>query len=149
VEKKMIKPFSMKDLQKCCELYVRTFNGEPWYDHWTSETAHARLLEIAENKRFLGYTLWDNAELIGAIFCYLKTYHNGSEIFVEEMWVSPYCQRKGYGMMLMDEVEKYARENAIASVTLFTGRDKPSFNFYEKCGYKHLEFLAYMHKDTL
>jgi hypothetical protein len=92
----MIKSFSMNDLQKCCELYIRTFNGEPWYDHWTEETAYARLLELAENKRFLGYTLWDKDELLGAVFCHLKTFHNGSEIFVDELWVSSNHQRKGY-----------------------------------------------------
>jgi len=145
----MIKPFSMSDLQNCCELYVRTFNGEPWYDHWTVETAYDRLLELAENKRFLGYTLWNDDELIGAVFCFLKTYYNGSEIFVEELWVSSDYQRKGYGMKLMDEVEKYATENGITSVTLFTGKNKPSFDFYEKRGYNHLENLAYMHKRTV
>jgi ribosomal protein S18 acetylase RimI-like enzyme len=49
-------------------------------------------------------------------------------------------------MILMDEVEKYADENKIASITLLTGKGKPSFGFYEKRGYRHLEYLAYMHK---
>ena len=142
----IIKQFSLNDLQKCCELYVRTFNGEPWYDQWTQKTAYTRLLEIAENKRFLGYTLWDNEELIGAVFCYLKTYYNGSEVFIEEIWVSPDHQRKGYGVMLMEEIEKYAKENGIPSVTLLTGKGKPSFSFYERCGYMQLEYLAFMHK---
>jgi ribosomal protein S18 acetylase RimI-like enzyme len=84
--------------------------------------------------------------LIGAVFCYLKTFHNGIEVFIEEMWISPDYQRKGFGMMLMNKVENYAKENGITSVTLFTGKNKPSFNFYERHDYKHLEFLAYMHK---
>ena len=144
-----IKPFSMNDLQKCCELFIRTFNGEPWYEHWTTETAYARLLEVAENKRFFGYTLWDNKELTGAILCYLKTFHNGPEMFIEEMLISPDYQRKGYGMLLMDEVEKYAAENEIKNITLLTGKNKPSFDFFKKCGYEHLEFLALMHKRIL
>jgi GNAT superfamily N-acetyltransferase len=142
----MIKLFTMNDLQKCCELYVRTFSDEPWYDHWTKETAYARLLELVENKRFIGYTQWHEDELIGAAFCYLKTFQNGLEIFVEEMWVSPDFQRKGYGLALMDEIEKYATENGIVAIALFTGKSKPSFDFYKKCGYKHLEELAFMHK---
>jgi len=144
-----IKTFLMNDLQKCCELYVRTFNGEPWYDHWTKESAYARLFELTENKRFLGYTLWNNDELVGAVFCNLKTYHSGSEIYVEELWVSSDCQRKGCGTILMDEVEKYAKENAIASVTLLTGKGKPSFDFYKKRDYKHLEYLAFLYKRTV
>jgi vacuolar-type H+-ATPase catalytic subunit A/Vma1 len=34
-------------------------------------------------------------------------------------------------MALMDEVEKYATENRITSVTLLTAKGKPSFDFYE------------------
>ena len=142
----MIKMFSMSDLQKCSDLYVRVFNGEPWNEKWTNDTAHARLLEFVENKRFLGYTLWESDELIGAIFCHVKTFYSGNEIFIEEMWISPDYQRKGCGKLLMDGVEKYAKENGITSIALLTGKDKPAFNFYKKLDYNHLEFLAFMYK---
>ena len=139
----------MNDLQKCSDLYVRVFNSEPWNDEWTSETAHTRLLELSENKRFLGYTLWESDELIGAVFCYEKTFFKGNEIFIEEMWISPNYQHKGHGKILIDEVEKYAKENGFTSVVLITGKDKPAFNFYKKYEYNHLEFLACMHKRIL
>ena len=28
----MTKIFSQDDLQKCCELYIKVFNGSPWYE---------------------------------------------------------------------------------------------------------------------
>jgi len=145
----MTKIFSQDDLQKCCELYVKVFNGSPWYDKWTNDTAHAYLRELADNNRFLGYTLWDNDVLIGAVFAHMKNHYKGEEIFIDELFISPECQRKGYGMVLMDAVEKYARENGFVSVTLLTGVNKPPFAFYEKLGYKHLSHLAFMHKRMI
>ena len=47
--------------------------------------------------------------------------------------------------MLMSAVKKFAKENSIVSVTLLTGVDKPAFNFYQKLGYKHLDYLAFMY----
>ena len=141
----MIKEFSSNDLIKCCELFVRVFNGEPWNDNWTDETAYAYLHELTEHKRFLGYTLWGDDCLIGAIFSHMKRFKY-DEIFVDELFISPEYQRKGNGIMLMGAVEKFAKENSIVSVTLLTGVSKPAFYFYEKLGYKYLDYLAFMYK---
>ena len=142
----MIKTFSIDDIQKCSELFIDVFNGSPWNDKWTSETANIYLQELIDNKRFLGFTLWDNDLLIGAVFCHMKNHYRGDEIFVDEMFISPDYQRKGYGMKLMNEVEKFAKDNSFISITLLTGKGKTAFDFYEKFGCKHLEYLAFMYK---
>jgi len=142
----MIKKFSSYDFQACCELFVKVFNGVPWNDKWTNETAKIYLQELVDNKRFLGYTLWKNDSLIGAVFCHMKNHYRGEEIFVDEMYISAEYQRRGYGMELMNAVEKFAKEQNFISITLLTGMDKPAFPFYQKFGCKHLEYLAFMYK---
>ena len=144
----MIKLYSDVDFAKCCELFIDVFNGAPWNDSWTDGAARAYLGELAGHARFLGYTLWDGCEgaLIGAVFCHLKTHYRGDEIFVDEMYIASDYQRKGYGMALMREVERYAKENNIISITLLTGKNMPAFGFYQKFGCRHLEHLAFMHK---
>ena len=141
----MIREFTIADFQKCRELYIRVFNNEPWNDDWTTESANAYLQELTEHNRFLGYTLWDENILIGAIFAHKKRF-KGDEIFIDELFISPDYQRAGYGTMLMEEVEEYANKNSFVSVTLLTSIRKPAFNFYEKLGYKHLNYLAFMYK---
>ena len=141
----MIKEFSTSNLQKCCELYIQVFNGEPWNDNCTDEMAHAYLKELVEHKRFLGYTLWDGDCLIGAVFAHMKRFKY-DEIYIDELFISSDCQRKGNGTMLMSAIEKFAKENSIVSITLLTGVDKPAFNFYKKLGYKHLDYLAFLYK---
>ena len=76
----------------------------------------------------------------------MKNHYRGDEIFVDEMYIAPEYQCKGYGMELMNAVENFAKENSLISITLLTGIGKPAFNFYEKFGCKHLEHLAFMYK---
>jgi len=141
----MVKEFSTSDLHKCCKLYIQVFNDKPWNDNWTDEMAHTYLQELTEHKRFLGYTLWDGNCLIGAVFAHIKRFKY-DEIYIDELFISSDCQRNGNGIILMNAIEKFAKENAIVSVTLLTGNDKPAFNFYKKLGYNHLDYLAFLHK---
>jgi len=76
----------------------------------------------------------------------METHYKGDIIFVEELFVSMEHQRKGHGAALMGKIEEYAKENSFVSVSLLTSKGSPPFKFYEKSGYTHLDFLAYMHK---
>ena len=142
----MIKSFAAEDFQKCCDLYIHVFNSPPWNDQWTNENVHVYLQELIDHKRFLGYTLWDDDILVGAIFAHMKNHYRGDEIFIDELFISQDHQRKGCGMLLMDTIENYATADLFISVTLLTGVGKAAFDFYEKRGYKHLDYLAFMYK---
>jgi len=142
----MIREYSPEAFAACRDLLIQVFNGEPWNDNWTQESAGARLGEFVDHKRFVGFTLWEGDSLVGAVFCHAQTQYKGNEIVIEELFVTPGCQRKGYGTALMDAVEAYAKEHAFWCVTLLTGRSYPSFTFYEKRGYRQLDWLAFMHK---
>jgi GNAT superfamily N-acetyltransferase len=142
----MLKKFSTQDLPACCELYVKVFNAPPWNDSWTDEAVRQCLGDLAERKRFLGYTFWENDALVGAVFAHTKTFYKGDEIFIDELFIAPNCQRKGYGLALMDEIENYARENNITAITLLTAIGQPAFHFYKKQGYWHKNYMAFMHK---
>ena len=142
----MIQPYMPETFEACRDLFVQVFNGAPWHDNWTRESAGARLREFVDHKRFVGFTLWEGDALVGAVFCHARTHYKGDEIVIEELFVSPDCQRNGYGTALMDAVEAYAREHVFRCVTLLTGKGYPSFAFYEKRGYRQLDWLAFMHR---
>jgi len=61
-------------------------------------------------KNFIGFTLLVDNEVKGAILCREKTWWNNNEIFVEELFVSPEHQGKGYGTALLNTVEGYIKE---------------------------------------
>jgi len=138
----VIRAYAPDAFEACRDLFIEVFNRKPWNDNWTIETAGARLREFTGHKRFVGFTLWEDDALAGAVFCHAQTQYKGNEIVIEELFVSPKCQRKGYGTALMEAVE----EHGFWCVTLLTGKAYPSFAFYKKRGYRHLEWLAFLHK---
>lgn len=142
----MITEFSLDDLESCVALFVQVFNGEPWRDKWTDETARVYLRELIDHRRFVGFTLWDGQTLAGAVLGHLKSHYKGDELFIDELFIHPDGQRRGHGTALMDTTEQFSREHFLVSITLLTGKEKPSFRFFEKCGYRHLPYLAFMHK---
>jgi len=133
--KNMVKEFSIFDFQKVCEVFMHAFN-ESWDDEWTIETARIYLQELLDNKRFIGFTAWENDLLTGFIFCHMRYNWRCTTMTIDLMGVSPSYQRKGYGAELIDAVEKFSRENSITGIDLWTAEHKPSFKFYEKLGYK-------------
>lgn len=89
----------------------------------------------------------ENGLLIGAAFCHLRYNWRGDELCLDIMYISPDYQRKGYGSVLLNSVEKFAKENACIVITLSTNIDTPAFKLYDKFGFKmHSADSAYMHK---
>jgi len=135
--------------EACRQLFIEAFNSAPWNDGWTDETAGDCLREIVENKRFFGFTLWEGSALVGAVFCHAWTYWRGGQAYVDELFVAPGCQRKGYGRLLMEAVEACAKEQGLVSVTLLTNKGYPSHRFFEEQGYRESGFMVYMFKKIM
>jgi len=142
----MIREFSTEMLPACQELFIEVFNGEPWHDSWTPESAGARLREFSDNKRFFGFTLWEGEALAEAVFCHAATYYRGDEIFVDELFVSPAHRRRGCATALMEAVEAHARAQGYISITLLTDREYPSFGFFKGFGCRESKYMVWMHK---
>lgn len=63
------------------------------------------------------------------------------------MFIHPDFQRKGYGSLLLDEIEKYVKENKLAGVTLSTNKYAPAPLFYRKNGFTDCEHVIFMAKE--
>lgn len=142
----MIKEFEMNDLDRCAELMMSVYNNELWQCHWSLEKAKAYLLDYVESKKFIGYTLWIDNVIKGALFCHEKIWWDNNEIFVDEMFIAPELQRQGYGTELLNVVENYIKEHNLAGFTLATNRFAPAPNFYRKKGFSDAEHVLYMYK---
>ena len=142
----MVKEFSICDFQKCCEVFIQAFNRAPWDDKWTSKTAQIYLQELVDNRRFLGYTLWDNDLLIGAAFCHMRYNWRGDDITIDVMYISPDYQNKGYGQLLMNSIKLFAKKNSYACIILSTSENTPAFFFYKKTGFTQFGNSVTMYK---
>ncbi len=141
-----IRELQSQDLDACAALLIEAYNAEPWKNHWTRETAVKYLREFAESKNFVGFVVAEGGEIIGAEFAHVKTWWTNDELFVDELFIRPEMQRKGFGRALLQHAEDYARSRGLAGVTLLTSKYMPAKAFYDKNGYLLAEHVIFMYK---
>ena len=143
----MIRNIIQADISACAEILCSVYNNEMWQCRWEKKTAVKYLTDFFEMKKFVGYVLEKNDEILGALFAHEKVWWNNSEVFIEEMFVKPDLQRNGYGTMLLEKVEEYIKEKGLAGMTLSTNRYAPAPNFYRKNGFADCEHILFMCKE--
>lgn len=142
----MIRAMKAEDLSACAAILCEVYNNELWQCRWSRETAEAYLAEYFESGKFVGYVCEEGWEICGAIFCHEKIWWNNSELFVDEMFVLPACQRKGIGTELLKAAETYIKDHLLAGFTLSTNRYSPAPEFYRKNGFVDAEHVLFMGK---
>lgn len=143
----IIRKMERGDIAACAAILCSVYNNEMWQCHWTEEVACEYLTDFFEMKKFVGYVLVDDKEIVGGLFAHEKVWWNNSEVFVEEMFVKPQFQRTGYGSLLLEEVNRYVREKGLAGITLSTNKYAPAPLFYRKNGFVDCEHVLFMAKE--
>ena len=143
-----IRKLTQSDIPVCAEILCSVYNNEMWQCRWEKETAVEYLTDFFEMKKFVGYVLEEEDTILGGIFAHEKVWWNNSEVFIEEMFVKPELQRKGYGSMLLQAVEEYAREKGLAGLTLSTNKYAPAPLFYKKNDFMENEYIYFMYKEV-
>ncbi|MBQ8787589.1 MAG: GNAT family N-acetyltransferase [Oscillospiraceae bacterium] len=143
----MIRKLMKSDISACAEILCAVYNNEMWQCRWTMEKGIAYLEDYFETKKFVGFVLEENEEIIGAIFAHEKIWWNNSELYIDEMFILPEKQRCGYGSMLINAAEEYVKEHKLAGLTLCTNKYAPAPNFYRKNGFEDNEFIMFMYKE--
>lgn len=136
------------DLEACAKIMMSVYNNEHWQCNWTVETALTYLTDYFECKKFVGYVLRNEGEIIGGIFCHEKVWWNNDEVFIDEMFIHPDFQRSGYGKLLLEAVGEYIAEHKLAGFTLTTNRYTPAPAFYRKNGFSDAEHVLFMYKEV-
>ena len=142
-----IRSMKQADLTACSHILCSIYNNELWQCRWTLETAAAYLTDFFRMEKFVGFVAEENGEILGAIFGHEKIWWNNSEVFVEEMFITPAMQRKGYGSLLLRQMEGYVKEKHLAGMTLSTNRYAPAPNFYRKNGFVDCQHVLFMAKE--
>ena len=142
-----VRKMIISDIPPCAEIMCSVYNNELRQCRWTIGTAEEYLNDFFDMKKFIGFVLLENEQITGGIFAHEKVWWNNSEVFIEEMFIHPDFQRKGYGSLLLDEIEKYVKENKLAGVTLSTNKYAPAPLFYRKNGFTDCEHVIFMAKE--
>lgn len=143
----IIRKLEEKDISACARILCNVYNNELWMCRWTEQTAEGYLRDFFEHSKFVGYVAEEESVIIGGMFAHEKIWWNNSEIFVEEMFVTPDRQGCGIGTALIKELEKYIQEKNLAGITLSTNKYAPAPKFYEKKGFVACDHVLFMAKE--
>jgi GNAT superfamily N-acetyltransferase len=138
-----------QNLDDCVGVFIKAYNQPPWNYHWTFDKAKQYLIEYMNCTQFAGFILYDEGEPVGAILGHKKTWWTGPQFMIDEFFISPERQRKGYGKKLLDFCDQYANENGIELLILMTNKYMPAYQFYTKSGYINAEQYVFMFKQLL
>lgn len=136
------------DIDTCVKLLIAAYNPPPWNDHWAEESGKKYLSDFSSNSNFIGYVVTEADEIVGAMFAHRKVWWTNDEIFIDELFIKPNRQRRGYGKMLMDRAEQLSKELGLGGVTLLTNKYHPAKLFYEKNGYTVAEHVIFMYEEV-
>ncbi|MGL5245162.1 MAG: GNAT family N-acetyltransferase [Sarcina sp.] len=127
-------------------LYVTTFNSEPWNDEWTEEIASRRLVQMLNCEGFYGLICYENNDVVGMILGNHEHYYDGMQFQVKEFCVSNNCHGKGYGSIILDNFIEKLKSKGIDEVILLTSRNEKTEGFYNRRGFESLEDMIMMRK---
>lgn len=134
-------------LAHCAALMIDAYNAPPWNCHWTSDKAEQYLSELISHKDFVGFMIYDDNQPAGAILGHKKTWWTNRQLMIDELFVSPAFQKKGYGKKLLQFSEEYANTNQIELMVLMTNKYLPVYDFYEAQDYTHADQYVFMFKQ--
>ena len=143
----MIRKMNEGDMPRCAEILCEAYNNEMWQCHWTAQTGTAYLLDYFRAEKFVGFVLEEDGDIIGALFAHEKIWWNNSELYVDEVFITPTKQRGGYGSALLKAAEQYSAEHGLAGLTLCTNKYAPARDFYRKNGFSDNEYIVFMFKE--
>lgn len=142
-----IRQMTKDDIEQCAELITLAYNDPPWNFQWKAPRAKNYLTELFDTPRFIGFVVAEGDELCAAMFAHVKTWWINDLLMVEELFVSPLKQGKGYGLALMDSAGQFSKNNNLGSITLLTNKYMPARSFYEKNNFLEAEQYVLMFKE--
>ena len=117
-------------------LYMDVFNSPPWNDGWSELAATERMASFAKYPEFFGLKLLLDGVAIGFALGWAERWVGSWHFHLYEMCISPKIQGKGYGRILLSELEKQTKQRGQTAIFLQTGAQAAAHKFYEACGFR-------------
>lgn len=132
----LMRKFTIRDIDKCAELFKEVFSAYPWYDNWVSfEQARTYLMELIESPVFEGYIAYNGLDLAAVCFGHKRSWWVGKEFFIDEFYVRNEIQGNGIGTKLLNYVKEVIIGEGYIRLILLTNKGIPAEEFYIKNGF--------------
>jgi predicted N-acetyltransferase YhbS len=138
---------TLDDIDVLAEMYVETFNSEPWNDRWTIETASKRLHQMINVEDFCGLLAKENGIICGMILGSKEQFYDGVMLNIKEFCVKNGMRGKGLGSEIFKEYEIRMKKEGVKEIILFTSKGDYTEHFYHKQGLESYNGLTLMGKQ--
>lgn len=126
-------------LPQMAELYKKAFEMPPWNDDWSdTDQLTEYMKEISYAYRPLNYGLRIDGRLCAVSIGHIKHWWQGTEYYLDELFVDPDCQGQGVGSHFLELIEEDNKKRGLSGIFLQTENDKPAYEFYQKRGFHEL-----------
>ena len=133
-----------QNIPSYAEIFIETFNSEPWSDTWTEETATKRISGLMSSSTYFGLHLKENEKIVGFILGQKEQFFDGVHFQIQEFCVIPTEQRKGYGTALLKELKEFLKKSGVVSTYLITSKGERTEGYYQKQGFNTSEYMIVM-----
>lgn len=116
----------------------------PYNEKWSKRNILEKIRRYS--KKHVIFVLETEKLVVGFIIGRISLEDTGKSAFISELFVAKKFQGKGYGKLLTDSFEKYAKENKANSISLISNQKSKAFKIYNKLGFKKAKDIAYMNK---
>ncbi|NRF40206.1 GNAT family N-acetyltransferase [Pedobacter foliorum] len=143
-----IRPIVENDIEMCTKVFMQAYNQPPWNYQWKFDDALRYLKEYYESPNFKGFLIYDGEVLAGAIFAHAKTWWTGPQLYIDEFFIAPNQQKKGYGKAIIHFTEQFALTEGLGTITLMTHKYMPAMKFYERIDFMHAQPFVILFKQV-
>ncbi|WP_035284644.1 GNAT family N-acetyltransferase [Clostridium sp. LS] len=138
---------TMEHIKEISEIYVNSFNSEPWNDKWTIESASKRISQMINCEGFYGLVAYEEDRMVGMILGNHEYYYDAMLFQIKEFCVDSRIKGSGIGSELLDEFMARLRIKGINRIILLTLKSNQTEGFYKKHGFKIFDDMILMGKD--
>jgi len=127
----------LSDIDNVLSLYIEYYNKHEG-GCWTEETAGKRIQQVLSIMDSYSLIMKnEQGDVIGFVMGYFKQYDDIVGYTLEEIIISSKYQHKGFGSILLKEIEAKVREKGASCVELQAVIDEIHEGYYGKAGYKN------------
>lgn len=130
-----IEVMTLSDIQQVIPLYIDYYNNCEGAC-WTEITAKRRIEQVLKMEDSYSLIMRnEDSEIFGFVMGYYKQYDDIRAYTLEEILISSKRQNKGFGRILLAELESRVKSAGASCIELNAVKDEKHERYYGKAGY--------------
>ncbi|RYD55334.1 MAG: GNAT family N-acetyltransferase [Sphingobacteriales bacterium] len=142
-----IKEITIDDIDNCVETFIGSYNRLPWNYDWNEDDAKQYLSDYVNSAQFKGFMIVEDGKVLGALFGHARTWWTNNQFMIDELFIGPDAQGKGYGKLLLSHAEQHAKGSDMERLILMTNKFMPALDFYDKNNFSKVDQYVFMFKE--